>query len=304
MTTQNLMVRTIGGGLISATLAILPMTFLPSLFLLSYFTPLPFFLLGLGAGLRPLLSAGILATAIVFISQGPIITVEFFLFSVLGPAFLVQRSLTHQKKPSGETVWYPLSFLLRDFTLLSGIIMIIFIGVYLFFLEGRDIHTIVKIILDNFDPHGNVANGKALLTQLFPFLPSFFTFSWMLMMLVNGAIAQGFLGRIKANLRPTPSLYAIQLPYSFLVTLALSLILAIIGVGTLELLGKNAALTLTFPFFLTGLGVIHSLLHKTSFAKVGLTFFYCLLLLFLWPALLVVLLGMVKPWIEKLSPTN
>lgn len=298
------MARTAGGGLISATLALLPMTFLPSLALLSYFTPLPFFLLGLGIGLRPLLGAGLLASAVIFVSQGPLITTEFFLFSVLGPTFLVHRALINQKKPSGERIWYSPSLLLRDFTLLSGLIMTFSLGVYLYFLQGENIQTIVATILNNFDPHGNITDGKLLLTKLLPFLPGFFTFSWMVMMLLNGAVAQGFLARIKANLRPTPSFNAIQLPHSFYITIALSFLLSMIGVGTLELLGKNAALTLTFPFFLAGLGVVHYLFQKTSFAKIGLTLFYCFLLLFLWPALLVVFLGMLKPWIEKLSPKN
>lgn len=298
------MARSAGGGLISATLALLPMTLLPSLAFFSYFTPLPFFLLGLGSGLRPLLGAGLFATAIVFLFEGPVLTIEFFLFSVLGPAFLVHRALIKRKKTSGEIVWYSPSFLLRDFTLLAGIIMIFSLGGYLYLLQGQNIHKIIQIILTNFDPHGNIKDGETLLMTLFPFLPGFFTFSWMLMMLLNASIAQGFLGRIKANLRPTPSFKEIQLPSSFLIALGLSLLLSVIGVGTLELLGKNAAFTLTFPFFLTGLGIVHYLFHRTSFARVGLTLFYCFLLLFLWPAFLVVFLGMLRPWIEKVKPTN
>jgi len=300
------MARTAGGGLISATLALLPMTFLPSLALLSFFTtPLPLFLLGLGSGLRPLLGAGLLATVIIFVSQGLLPAAQFFILSVLGTAFLVHRALTYQQKPSGETVWYSPSFLLRDFILLSGLIMIFSLGVYLYLFQGKDIHTIVKIILENFDPHGNIAEGEELVTTLFPFFPGFFTLLWMLVMVLNGSVAQGFLTQIKANLRPTPSLKAIQLPHGFYITLGLSLLLSVIGVGTLELLGKNAALILAFPFFLTGLGIVHDLLHKTSFAKIGLTLFYCFLFLFPFlPALLVVFLGMLKPWIEKLSPKN
>src|SRR5437762_779768 len=113
MTKQGLMAITAGGGLVSATLALLPMTFIPSLALLSCFTSLPFFLLGLRSGMRPLLGAGLFATTIIFLFEGPLLTAEFFLFSFLGPAFLVHRALINWKKPSGETVWYSPSFLLR-----------------------------------------------------------------------------------------------------------------------------------------------------------------------------------------------
>lgn len=292
------------GGLFSATLALLPLLVLPNLIVFSYLVPLPFFLLGLGVGLRPLLGAGLLATALVLLFEGPLPTAEFFLFSFLGPVFLVHRALLNHKKSSGEVVWYSPSFLLRDFTIFSGIVMIVALGVYLYWAKDGNLYALSKNFLSAFDPQGQVKNGEALLMKLLPFLPGLFAFSWMVMMLLNAAIAQGILVRIKANLRPTPSFRALQIPKSFLIAMGLSLVLSVVGVGTLELLGKNGALLLAFPFFLSGLGIIHFLLQKTSFAKIGLTIFYCVLIFFLWPALLVVLLGMLKPWIEKSPSTN
>ena len=287
------------GGLLSATLALLPMTIAPGLAFFSYFVPLPFFLLGLWGGLRPLLGAGLLATAFIFLFDGPLLTAQFFLFFFLGPLFLVHRALIHRKKTSKEIVWYPSTFLLRDFTLLSGIIMVFALGVYLYLMQGQHIPTITEGILRPFSGQEHIKDAEAFLIKIFPFLPGFFTFSWMLMMLLNAAIAQGFLTYIKANLRPTPSCRSLQVPTSFLIVLGFSLFLSFVGVGTLELLGKNAALILAFPFFLAGLGIVHHLMHQTSFAKVGLTIFYGLLLLFLWPALFVIFLGMLRPWIEK-----
>lgn len=304
MNKSGLMAITALGGLLSATLALFPLAFSANFAFFSYFSPLPFFLLGLGVGLRQLLGAGFIATAFVFLFGDPILTTDFFLFSFLGPAFLIHRVLIHRKKTSGEIVWYPPSFLLRDLTLFSGIIMVFALGVYLYLIQSGNIHILTKSVINTFDPQGHIKNGETLLLKIFPFLPGLFTFSWMLMMLFNAAIAQGFLTRIKANLRPTPSFKALQIPKSFLIVLGLSLLLSVIGVGTLELLGKNAALTLSFPFFLGGLGIVHYLFQKTSFAKVGLIIFYCVLLLFLWPAILVIFLGMLRPWIEKPTTAN
>lgn len=304
MSKSGFMGITILGGLLSATLALLPMTLIPGLAFFSYFAPLPLFLLGLGRGLRPLLGAGFLAAALILLVEGPILTAQFFLFFFLGPVFLVHRTLINWKKNSTEIIWYSPSFLLRDFTLLSGIIMILALGVYLYFMQGTDIPTLTKALLSSFDSQAHVQDVESLLIKIFPFLPGFFTFSWMLMMLFNAALAQGFLTRLKANMRPTPSFKALYVPKSFLIVLGLSLLLSFVGVGTLELLGKNAALVLGFPFFLTGLGIIHYLLCKTPFAKTGLTVFYALLLLFLWPALFVIFLGILRPWIEKPTTAN
>ena len=132
----------------------------------------------------------------------------------------------------------------------------------------------------------------------------FFAFSWALMMLVNAALAQGLLVRFERNLRPSPSLENLSTPRSFLLLLLLSLLLSIIGVGSLELLGKNATFVLILPFFLVGLGCIHRWIHKTPYVTGGLTLFYLLLLLFLWPAFIVILIGILKPWIDKFTASN
>lgn len=295
---SGLLAITVLGGLLSATLMLMPATF-PTFTFFSYFAPLPLFFLGFGSGIRPLLIAGVLATVFIFLFQGFYLTAEYFLLSFLGPAFLVHRALIHWKKKSGQMTWYPASFLLRDTTLLAGIIMVLALGAYLYLTQDKNLYTVTKNIINFLDPQGHIKGAEDLLIKLFPFLPGFFTFSWMLMMLFNASIAQGFLTRIKANLRPSPSLEGVQIPKSFLIVFGISLLLSVIGVGTLELLGKNAALTLSFPFFLSGLGIVHFFLHKTAFAKAGLIVFYCTLILFLWPAGLVILLGMLRPWVEK-----
>lgn len=297
MSNSRLIGITALGGFLSATLAFLPV-WGPFFALFSFFVPLPFFLLGLGLGLRPLLGAGLFAIAFVFLFTDLVLTTEFFLCSFLGPVFLVQRALLNQKQSSGEIVWYSPSFLLKDFTLLSGIVMTVALGVYLYLVQNGGIDAMLRIL----DSQGHIK--KDVFMQLLSFLPGFFTFSWMLMMLFNAAIAQGILTRIKANLRPTPSFKMIQIPKNFLIVLGLSLLLSYIGVGTLELLGKNATLTLSFPFFLSGIGIIHLLFHKTAFATVGLIIFYCALLLLLWPAFFVIFLGILRPWIEKFRMTN
>lgn len=178
------------------------------------------------------------------------------------------------------------------------------LGVYLYFIPDGNFAPFAKPFLDVFASHEQGPEAQRLLNIIFPLLPGIFTVSWMIMLLLNTAIAQGLLVHIKANLRPTPSLMVVRLPQSFLIVLGLSLLLSFIGVGTLELLGKNAALTLSFPFFLAGLGIVHALIHRTSFAKWGLIAFYVLLLVFFWTAGLVIFLGAIRPWIEKEASAN
>lgn len=287
------------GGFLSATLSILHLTPFPGLILFSYFAPLPLFLIGLGIGLRSLYGAGLIAAGLVLLLEGPFLAIQFFIFSFLGPAFLTNRALLNRKNSSGKLIWYPSSFLLRDITFASGIVMLLALGTYLYFTYGESTHTLVKNLLETFDPQGYMKDAEPILVKIFPFLPGFFAFSWTIMMLVNAALAQGFLVRFKQNIRPSPSLEGISVPKSFSIALGISFILSLIGVGYVELLGKNVTFILAFPFFFMGLGVVHAWLRKTSHPTVGLTIFYLALSFFIWLALLIVLLGILKQWIEK-----
>ncbi len=287
------------GSFLSTLLAVSSLLSLPGIALFSYLASCPLFLVGLGLGLRPLCGAGAIATLLVFFLGGPLVAGEFFLFSVFGPAVLVSRALLNRTKSSGEMSWYPSSYLLRDFTCAMGVVMLLALGAYIYLTQGGDPHALVKTLLQSLDPQGQIKEAETLLVKIFPFLPGFFAFSWGIMILINAALAQGLLVRFNQNIRPSPSLKNLAVPRSFLIAFALFFLLSFVGVGYLELLGKNGTFVLAFPFFLIGLGLIHRWLHKTSYALVGLTLFYFLLGLFLWPIVFVILLGILKPWIEK-----
>jgi len=286
------------GGLLSATLSLLPLFPIPLL------SSLPLFLIGLGMGLLPLYGAGIVACLLVLLLEGPLSAVEFFIFFAVGPSFLIYKSLLKRKKSSGEIVWYPSSLLLRDLTYGAGAVMLIALGFYIYFMQDWDLQTLIKKMLVMVDPEGQLKDTEPLLVKIFPFLPGLVAFWWGVTMLLNGALAQGLLVRFKKNLRPSPSFEDLKVPMLFLPLFGLSVILSFIGVGYLELLGKNSALIFVFPYFFIGLSLIHHWFHKTSYATAGLTVFYFILLLFFWPILIVILLGILKPWIEKSTSSN
>ncbi len=292
------------GGLLSATLTVLHLFPVPGLVFFSYFATLPLFLVGLGLGLRSLYVAGFLASAIVLLLQGPFLAGEYLIFSFIGPAFLMNRALLNRTKKSGEVAWYPSSLLLRDMTLAAGCVMLIGVAAYLYFINGSDAGVILKPLLKSFDPQGHLKDAEPMLLKMLPFLPGFFALSWSIMILLNAVLAQGLLVRFNQNLRPSASFSNLSVPNSFLIVFGISFLLSFISVGAIEILGKNGAFVLTFPFLLVGLSLIHSWLHKTAYATAGLTIFYFLILLLFWPLLLVILLGILKPWIEKTFPSN
>lgn len=295
---------TLAASFFSAILAVSYVLPFPGFILFSYLTPLPLFLLGLGVGLRPVYGAGLIATALVFFFAGSLAAGEFFLFSALGSAFLVNRTLLHRKDSSGKISWYPASFLLRDFTFACSVIMFLSLMGYIYLTQGQSPEMIVKSFFQPMVFQSHMEDAIPILAKLLPILPGFFAFSWGIMMLINGSLAQGLLIKFNKNIRPSPSLENLYLPNSFLIALSISLILCFVGVGHIELLGKNAAFILAFPFFLIGLGVIHRWFHKTSYPTLGLTIFYLLLGLFLWLCLVIILLGILRPWFKKTISKN
>ncbi|MDI9635931.1 DUF2232 domain-containing protein [Geitlerinema splendidum] len=291
------------GGLLSATLSFSPALFHPAFILFSYLATLPLFLIGLGLGLYSLYGAALIASILVFIVEGALAGSEFFVLSALGPIFLVNRALLNRKQ-KGNVIWYPSTYLLRDLTLASAVVTVIALGVYLYFSQGEDAQIFVNNFLKVFDPEGHLKDAKPILYMLFPFLSGFFALSWSVMMIINGTLAQGLLVRFHHNLRTSPTLNDLRAPDKLLPVLGLTLLLSLFGVGTLGLIGRNFTLIFLFPFFLIGLGMIHNWFHKTSFATLGLTIFYFCLLILFWPIFIVVLIGILKPWIEKNNLTS
>lgn len=292
------------GGLLSATLALTALAPFPGLVFFFCLAPLPLFLIGLSLGLRPLYGAILVAILGVLLIGGPIVAGELFILSFLGPAFLVNRALLHRKKSSGRIVWYPSSLLLRDLTFISGAIMLLCFGSYWYLTQGEDLQGMIKNLLTSINPQVYPPDLEAILGIAISFLPGFMALSWTFIMFLNGILAQNLLVKAKRNLRPSPAFQDIEISKSFLISLGVSILLAMVGVGYVQLLGKNSALILAFPFFVSGLEIIHKWLHKTSYPVVAFVAFYGILLFFSWVAFLIMLLGILKPWIEKSTQSN
>ena len=289
----------VGGGFLSAALALIHFLPFPGLVFFSYFALLPLFLLGLGVGLRPFYGASLLATLLVFIGGGSMAAGEFFLLSVFFPGMLITRILLNRTTSAGNISWYPASLILRDFTLLSLCIALLGFGFYIFLLHGRDIQTVVQPFFAAMDPQGHLGDIQPVLIKLIPVLPGLFAFSWCVMVLVNGALAQGLLVRFQHNLRPSPSLRSLTISPSFMIAFGVCLLLSVVGVGYIDAFGKSGSFVLSFPFFFVGLGMVHQWLNRISYPTLWLTLFYLSLCFLFWPIILVVLLGLLRPWLEK-----
>jgi hypothetical protein len=129
-------------------------------------------------------------------------------------------------------------------------------------------------------------------------LPGIVAISWLMMIIANGALAQGLLGPLRRNLRPAPDIRTIELPRW------LHAAAAICGVGIL--FGENAGfvainllLILALAYFIQGMAVIHTIVSSWNQKYLWLTATYIILFVIMWPAaVLVVLVGAIEPWAQ------
>ena len=124
---------------------------------------------------------------------------------------------------------------------------------------------------------------------LFPALAATF---WALLIAVNGALAQGLLRRFGKNRLQSPDIAAVRVPRWMLVVFGATLALSVLA-GGLGYLANNLVPVAALPFFFGGLAVMHWALRRSSAAGLWLGLLYGLLIVFGWPAAILMLIGLV-----------
>jgi len=84
----------------------------------------------------------------------------------------------------------------------------------------------------------------------------------MLLAAIDAALAQGVLVRFGHNLRPTPPMASLDLPWWISVAFAAALAAWLFGTGQIAFAGANLAIILAVPLILGGLAVIHMAVRR------------------------------------------
>jgi hypothetical protein len=269
----------------------------PGALILVYLTQLPLFAAGLWLGVGGAAIAGLTATLMLLAASDLLAAAVFAGLNVVPVTILVRQALLARRQPDQTIVWYPPGLLTAWLTGIAlagiGVAVIVFGGPAA--LHGA-LREVVQEALDRlrFQPgtadEGDIANGLSLV------VPGIIAASWMVMAIVNATLAQGVLSRFKLNWRPSLDLAQLDLPMWIPLALAVAAALTMLGhVG--RFFGVNAIVTLSVPFCLAGLGVVHALTRRLSNSRFILVLFYVLAGLFGWPLLVATALGLVEPWL-------
>jgi len=286
-------------GIISGALALAPLTGSLALVLISYFVQLPMMLAGLTMGLAAAIVAALAAIVLSGLMAG-IYTALIFAVAFALPALLVVRqALLSQQDQEAGLIWYPPGEILAQLT----VMVVLALAAAFFAFSGQPggllgfIETMLAEAIEQLtsateqppmDPE--TLRSRAL------FVPAVVACSWLIMAVVNGVVAQMIAVKSGWNRRPTPKLAELSLPFWLWPLMGIAVVLAMFGSTGLGLLGRSALIVLIVPFGFLGLAVIHKFANRWSYRQLGLAAVYVGIIVFNWPILAVVALGLVEDW--------
>lgn len=118
---------------------------------------------------------------------------------------------------------------------------------------------------------------------------------WVLVMTVNGVVAQAIARSMRRNLRPAPRYSRVRVPGWILYGIGLALLLGLVAPEPLGRMGTIVGIVLAMAYLMQGLAVVHAFAKRTGGGRWLLAPFYVLLLVVgpLMP-FAVVLLGLIE----------
>lgn len=289
----------IAGGLFTALLHLSTETGNPATLVFAYFTLLPLFMVGLAKGLAAAAISGTIAVVVTGVAAKFAIAVMFTLAYAVPVVATVRMALLNRQTPDGTTEWYPAGRMMSWLTGYAAAAFIVFAiitgdtagGMEATFREG-----IENLLRGLGGAEGDTVPANVA-AQVAPHFPALIITSWLIMVAINGALAQRFLRRLGWNLRPSPRMSEFELPNWMAIALAVAVLAWLLGgQGAPGFIGWNLTLVFSVPYFFLGMAVIHALSRPWPARTLALVIFYLFLIVFRWPVAVVAALGLVEQW--------
>ena len=261
------------GGLLAAALYLSVLAG-PAFFLLQYLTQLPLLCVGLAYGLFSLIAASLIAIVFTAVADPSLIIV--FGLGYVGPVlFIIHKISLRRKLGTGEEEWYPAGRILAG---LTAYVIIVFIAALAWFsgrqggLAGLIESSLMEVLGAVGHNFPQVSDGTV--TAYLFVVPGLLGMSWLIMVVLNGALAQGLMSGFQGIRRPRLVLADLRLPNWLACLLVPSMVMLTFGNGGLAFFGGGATLVLLTPFLFQGLGVVHRWVVRTKIPGLLLTGFY------------------------------
>jgi hypothetical protein len=250
--------------------------------------------MGLAAAIVAVLSAALINAFI----AGPLAAL-IFLIAFAAPALIIVRQALLSRSEGGNTIWYPPGLILALLTAIATGALVL--GFLAFAgqpggLLGVIDRSLTEAIRGLTEAAGQSVPDLSPLRARLWMIPAAVASSWLIMAVLNAVLAQAIAVRIGWNRRPSPSFSTLELPVWLWPLMGGAALLALVGGGDFGSLGRSALIVLATPFAFLGLAVIHKFANRWSHRQLGLTAIYAGIIVFNWPILAVVALGLVEDW--------
>lgn len=268
--------------------------------LFAYFVQLPLLFVGFSIGLASTTLAGIGSFALVLVFGGGIAAIVFLIVQV-GPSLItVRQSLMNRPGADGSVEWYPPGFVLGSLVLYAAVVMVLTLG-WLRFATGDIEGTFAEAITELAQQLGPEAGQTALVAQAVAdyaaIVPGIIAVSWVLMTVVNAAIAHFLAMRGGRAQRPGFAFATLSLPGWCGPALGIAAAATLVAGGDIAFFAQGLAALFAVPYLMQGLAVVHCAADRVPARGLALMGFYLMLLLFSWPLVVaVVVLGLVEDW--------
>jgi hypothetical protein len=287
----------LGGGGLSAAASVAALFGASGGVVFAYLAPLPLLLvgLGLGSGATAIATAtGILAVAVL----GGVPAAGVYGGMHAFPSWLIVHQMLSQKPAGGVPSSRSVGSILCWLAVVGGVIATVTAVV------GRGEAGIEGSVRDLLAGAASMAapdladvDRDTFVGYMAPLFIGVSGITWMLMLVVNGVLAQAVLARRGWNLVPTPKWSELTLPEWMTWPLVGTAVVALVSSGDMEYLAHNLVLIFAAPYFFLGLAVVHSLAQLAPRRGFVLTAFYVTLGLFLaFAGAAVVGLGVIEQW--------
>ena len=268
--------------------------------LLANFSMLPLIMVGLALGTRSALLSALSGVFMVIILTNPF-SGGIYAISIAVPCWYVARyGLMNRKNTSSDPEWYPIGRILAKLTGYGAMVLVLAAIADLGSEDG--LRGTIERLLDNiFSEHVAISGDldqTALLEPIVSFFPGIMVVVWLVVLSVNTVLAQAILTWKGIEVRPTPYYSHIKAPEWLYWALVGAGIIALLGTGNFQYLGRNLTIVFAAPFFYIGLSIIHVMFRRLPLPNLALTAFYILVVTFGWSVIAVAGLGYFEQWTE------
>ena len=305
----------LGGGALSGACYLSVLSGIPDALILAYLAQFPLILAGLGMGVSASVLAAFAAVFLIALIGGLFSAMSFTIFGAAPSILLTKLALlarsrslegTGDEAPEDDLEWYPpdaMIMWLTGFGVLAFMATLFAASSQSGGLEGK-IREELVLTVSQFLASYDESLQQAAIDTVAPFFPSALFVFWLVMMVVNAALAQGMLVRWNRNLRPTPDITQLKLPNILPMAIATAGVIALLAEGTFTYAARNLVVILSVPYFFSGLGVIHALMRRVADSILPLVLFYVFLLFLGWPIFMITGLGLIDHWMGLRETLN